>query len=71
MHWISLWNNELIISGGNDNLILIINLKKKNEEEILKGHNNIVYTIMKIKINEKESLLNHECGGGKIILWSN
>jgi len=71
LHCICLWNNEYIISGGNDNLIHIINLKNKNEEEILKGHNNIVYTIMKIKINEKECLLSHEWGGGKIIMWSN
>ena len=71
LHCICLWNDEYIISGGNDNLVHIINLKKKKEELILKGHDNIVYTIMKIKINEKECLLTHEWGGGKIIMWSN
>lgn len=71
LHCICLWNEEYIISGGNDNLVHIINLKEKKEELILKGHNNIVYTIKKIKLNEKECLLTHEWGGGKIIMWSN
>ena len=67
-----LWNEEYLFVGGKDNEIKLINLIKGNIVKELKGHNNVVVTIKKIKdVKYGEFLVSQGLVNDGIKIWGN
>ena len=63
-------NKEYIICGENKEII-IINIKKKKIIEKLECHQNEIFNLKKLKINNYEYLFTQAIGNDKIIIWKN
>ena len=63
-------NKEYIICGENKEII-IINIKKKKIIEKLECHQNEIFNLKKLKINNYEYLFTQAIGSDKIIIWKN
>ena len=63
-------NKEYIISGENKEII-IINIKKKKIIKKLECHQNEIFNLKKLKINNYEYLFTQAIGYDKIIIWKN
>ena len=63
------WNNNYVISGTDYNFIQIIDIKENKVGKIIKGnHKNLVFTIDKVNINNKEYFFSQEVNGN-IKIW--
>ena len=64
------FNNEYIISGGYKE-IFIINFYEKKIVQKIKCHQNEIFNLKNIKINNYEYLFTQAIGNDKIIIWKN
>ena len=62
------WNDEFVISGTDHNNIQIINVVNKEIKIINGNHKNLVFSLGKVKIKEKEFFLSQEVNGN-IKIW--
>ena len=64
-----IWNEKYIISGGEDYIIHIIDIEKNEEIKQFKNHNNFVYNLDKVKINNDEYLISQGYWEDGIKIW--